>query len=118
MAEPAPSDSAACSSSSPNPSSNVLSVDTTTADRRRIYREEVEIPSVRASAAPPASEPSIDAPPVTVGSIPEWAPFFCDETNHVTPESDPSALVEEHARRYANSVGSYLISAPSAFTEC
>ena len=92
----------------------VVSIETTTADRRRIYHEFLPIPtSVQANASAssesaPNQSASINVPPLTVNSIPDWSPFFREDVNF-TSGDDTEPLIQEHARRYLNSVSRFDI---------
>ena len=88
----------------------ILSVDSTTSDRRRIYREQIPIPvfPLPASNLQAPAEPSINAPPLTVGSIPDWAPFFCEDVANVGESQEPEDI-QEQARRYTTSVSPRLV---------
>ncbi len=87
-----------------NPGQTV-SVDEASTDRRRIRREAVTFPTPATADAAPTQALAANAndPPLTAKSIPDWAAFFREDDNTVVQPAEASAL-EEHARRYLNSV--------------
>ncbi len=92
-------------SSTPVGTGQSVSIEEATADRRRIHRETVPVPTPTAApaTAADANNFSADSLPYTLQSIPAWDTFFqpqepCQE------QEDASAVLEEHARRYLNSV--------------
>ncbi len=92
-------------SSNPAPATQPVSLEQATADRRRILRETIAVPT--ATPAPAPATPSDAVPgsiPYTLQSIPEWDAFFSPQD---VSEEDPTAVLEEHARRYLNSVSCY-----------
>ncbi len=94
-------------SSTPVPATQSVSLEQATADRRRILRETVPVPvpTTLPAKSTEGNEFSPESLPYTVHSIPDWDGFF--QPQDVSQEdSDPSAVLEEHARRYLNSVSS------------
>ena len=105
---PEASESHTAPSPSVGPRTETVSDDLVTADRRRIYRENVPVRNPATAPAAPIAEfssvvPSVDAAPLTYASIPEWAPFFREGMGGDVND-DCVPVMEEHARRYINSV--------------
>ena len=90
-------------------SQQTVSLDTASADKHRILRESLPIPPIPAAAASSASPAvatdfDVNAAPITLQSIPYWDSFFRDDEESVEYQLDANTEVEEHARRYINSV--------------
>ncbi len=91
-------------SSTPAGTGQSVSLEEATADRRRIHRETVPVPTPTAAAATTSTDAnhfSPDSLPYTLQSIPDWDTFFQPQE---PSQEDASAVLEEHARRYLNSV--------------
>ena len=93
------------SSAPPWATPEVVSIDHATPDGRRIYRQNVPVPAATNSPASvqPQPDPSVDDPPLTYHSIPDWAPFFRNDIEDAE-ENGAEPAAQERARRYVNSV--------------
>ena len=97
------------SPATPASSSQFVSLDTVTSDQRRIIREILPIPS---RPIPGLSNPSMASSPPeltthypSINDIPNWDQFFVGDDEIITVDVDTE--VEEHARRYLNSVSAH-----------
>ena len=108
---PAPAPASAPASSLPA-AFQVVTLDSMTPDRRRIVRETLPIPApstsgtfVECDTNSSATLPDMDARLPTLDGALDWSQFFCDDAENVI--QDVSNDVEEHARRYLNSVSTF-----------
>ena len=93
-------------SATPASSAQFVTLDTVTSDQRRILREILPIPS---RPIPGLSNPStVSSPPGPTTHYPpindvfDWDQFFLGDDDNITLDVDTE--VEEHTRRYLNSV--------------